>query len=192
MASLTHGYAFEQFSGSWWYTGKPGVLQSIGPQRVRHNWELNWTDAKEVHVVDTLNQFYQITIFLLALSVTERSMIKYQPCFGDLHLFSLLSVTYFKSLLVVYIFIFFTLPSLIEHLNYEMPLYEQNFLLRFFFVFWWLLSHKSLGFLGIFMIQVSPTCWGSASAESRDILRMNGIDEWKNDTGRPSFGEQGP
>ena len=39
-------------------------------------------------------------------------------------------ITYFKSLLVVYIFIFFTLPSLIEHLNYEMALYKQNFLLR--------------------------------------------------------------
>ena len=31
-------------SGSWWLTGKPGVLQSMGSQRVRHNWatELNW------------------------------------------------------------------------------------------------------------------------------------------------------
>ena len=30
-------------SGSWWWTGKPGVLQSMGSQRVRHNWvtELN-------------------------------------------------------------------------------------------------------------------------------------------------------
>ena len=30
-------------SGSWWWTGKPGVLQSKGPQRVRHDWatELN-------------------------------------------------------------------------------------------------------------------------------------------------------
>ena len=29
---------------SWWWTGKPGVLQSMGSQRVRHNWatELNW------------------------------------------------------------------------------------------------------------------------------------------------------
>ena len=33
-------------SGSWWWTGKPGVLQSVGLQRVRHNWvtELNWTE----------------------------------------------------------------------------------------------------------------------------------------------------
>ena len=31
-------------SGSWWWTGKPGVLQSMGSQRVRHGWatELNW------------------------------------------------------------------------------------------------------------------------------------------------------
>ena len=31
-------------SGSWWWTGKPGVLQSMGSQRVGYNWEteLNW------------------------------------------------------------------------------------------------------------------------------------------------------
>ena len=31
-------------SGSWWWTGRPGVLQSMGSQRVRHNWEteLKW------------------------------------------------------------------------------------------------------------------------------------------------------
>ena len=32
-------------SGSWWWTGKPDVLQSMGLQRVGHDWatELNWT-----------------------------------------------------------------------------------------------------------------------------------------------------
>ena len=31
-------------SGRWWWTGRPGVLQSMGSQRVGHNWatELNW------------------------------------------------------------------------------------------------------------------------------------------------------
>ena len=31
-------------SGKQWRTGKPGMLQSVGLQRVRHNWaiELNW------------------------------------------------------------------------------------------------------------------------------------------------------
>ena len=33
-------------SGSWWYTGRPGVWQSMGSKRVRHDGatELNWTD----------------------------------------------------------------------------------------------------------------------------------------------------
>ena len=32
-------------SGSWWWTGKLGMLQSLESQRVRHNWatELNWS-----------------------------------------------------------------------------------------------------------------------------------------------------
>ena len=28
----------------WWWTGKSGVLRSMGLQRVRHDWELNWTE----------------------------------------------------------------------------------------------------------------------------------------------------
>ena len=37
-------------SGSWWWTGRPGVLQSMGSQRVGHDWatELNWTDAEDL------------------------------------------------------------------------------------------------------------------------------------------------
>ena len=33
-------------SGSWWWTGMPGMLWFMGSQRVRHDWaaELNWTD----------------------------------------------------------------------------------------------------------------------------------------------------
>ena len=31
-------------SGSWWRTGRPGMLQSVGSQTVGHDWaELNWT-----------------------------------------------------------------------------------------------------------------------------------------------------
>ena len=33
-------------SGSWWWTGRPGVLQLMGSQRVGHDWvtELNGTE----------------------------------------------------------------------------------------------------------------------------------------------------
>ena len=35
-------------SGSWWWTGRSGVLRFIGSQRVRHDWvtELKWTELK--------------------------------------------------------------------------------------------------------------------------------------------------
>ena len=33
-------------SGSWWWAERPGVLQSMGSQKVKHDWatELNWTE----------------------------------------------------------------------------------------------------------------------------------------------------
>ena len=45
MASLTQWTWVWASSGSWWWTGKPGGLQSMGSQRVGHDWEtgLNWT-----------------------------------------------------------------------------------------------------------------------------------------------------
>ena len=48
MASLTRWTWVWVNAGSWWWTGRHGVLQSMGSQRVRHDWatELNWTDAK--------------------------------------------------------------------------------------------------------------------------------------------------
>ena len=35
-------------SGSWWWTGRPGMLWFMGLQRVGHSWvtELNWTELK--------------------------------------------------------------------------------------------------------------------------------------------------
>ena len=44
MASLTRWAWVWVNSGSWWWTGRPGMLQSVGSQRVRHDWatELNW------------------------------------------------------------------------------------------------------------------------------------------------------
>ena len=46
MASLTQLTWVWVNSGSWWWTGRPGMLQSLGSQRVRHDsvTELNWTE----------------------------------------------------------------------------------------------------------------------------------------------------
>ena len=46
MASLTRWTRVWVNSRSWWWTGRPGVLQFMGSQRVWHDWvtELNWTE----------------------------------------------------------------------------------------------------------------------------------------------------
>ena len=52
MASLTQWTWVCINSGSWWWTGRPGVLQSMGLQRVGHGWatELNWTQLPPNHL----------------------------------------------------------------------------------------------------------------------------------------------
>ena len=41
---ITHSQTWVWASfGSWWQTGKPGMLQSMGSQRVGHNWVTNTT-----------------------------------------------------------------------------------------------------------------------------------------------------
>ena len=53
IASLTRWTRVWAGSRSWWCTGKPGVLQSMGLQRVRHNWvtELNRSDCDLCEVI---------------------------------------------------------------------------------------------------------------------------------------------
>ena len=35
---------------SWWWTGKPGMLQSLGLLRVRHNWATELSEAGRQHL----------------------------------------------------------------------------------------------------------------------------------------------
>ena len=45
-------------SGSWWWTGRPGLLQSMELQRVRHDWvtELNWTEPTLVFLPEEFHR----------------------------------------------------------------------------------------------------------------------------------------
>ena len=47
LASLTQWTWVWASSGRWWRTGKPGVLPSMGLQRIRHHWatELTWISS---------------------------------------------------------------------------------------------------------------------------------------------------
>ena len=53
MASLTQWTWVWVDSGSWWWTGRPGVLWFMESQRVGHNWttELNWILAWNVPLI---------------------------------------------------------------------------------------------------------------------------------------------
>ena len=67
MASLTRCTWVWVNSRSWWWTGKPGVLQFLGLQRVRDDWatELNWTQLNGLVVF--------ATFFNFSLNLTIRS-----------------------------------------------------------------------------------------------------------------------
>ena len=53
MASPTRWTYVWVNSGSWWWTGRPGVLRFMGSQRVGHDWAtvLNWTELNASWVV---------------------------------------------------------------------------------------------------------------------------------------------
>ena len=76
MASLTQWTWVWGNSRSWWWTGRPGVLQSMGLQSVRHDWvtELNccWWASPGVQLVPAAGHSRQcvchqpISTFLLS------------------------------------------------------------------------------------------------------------------------------
>jgi len=53
VASLTQWTWFWVNSGRWWWTGRPGVLQFMGLQRVRHDWVTEWTELNGLVVFPT-------------------------------------------------------------------------------------------------------------------------------------------
>ena len=75
MASPTQRTWVWVSSGSWWWTGKPGVLQSMGSQRVGHDWatELNWLCIKclptQLQRTEGQSFFFFLIPFRLTVSV---------------------------------------------------------------------------------------------------------------------------
>ena len=65
--------------GSWWWTGRPGVLQSMGLQIVRHNrvTELNWTELNGPNIPGS----YAILLFTASDFASITSHIHNGCCF---------------------------------------------------------------------------------------------------------------
>ena len=76
MASLTQWTWVWVNSGSWWWTGKPGVLQSMASQRVGHNWVTKLTDWL-IHKY----LYIYLTYRLYAIRLNEVGIIYYTFAF---------------------------------------------------------------------------------------------------------------
>ena len=85
-------------SGSWWWTGRPGMLQFMGSQRVRHDWvtELNWNEMTLDPLRVTLSG--EILAQLLLQSQPGLRLAKQQPA-----TLKLLSVNITDSIEVIYV-----------------------------------------------------------------------------------------
>ena len=84
MASLTQWTWVWVNSGSWWRTGRPGVLKSIGSQRVRHDWatKLNWTEPINVSLTEFFAVRHQVPeLRFLAIQGTLKSLLRHSAFF---------------------------------------------------------------------------------------------------------------
>ena len=71
MASLTQWTWVQASSERWWRTGKPGMLQSMGLQRVRHDWVIEQQQQSRgmeeklegwywhIYTIDTMYKIYE-------------------------------------------------------------------------------------------------------------------------------------
>ena len=94
MASLTWWAWVWVSSGSWWWTGRPGMLQFMGSQRVRYDWvtELNWTNSKYNLMCGFKRSFVTISQWMSCTSRRAFSLFCYvtlkDKCRGAVHLYS--------------------------------------------------------------------------------------------------------
>ena len=92
MASSTWWTCVWASSGSWWWTGKSGMLQSMGSQRVGHDWatELNFHGYID-HVLKAENSSHSLLTLTLWFStimknlstLSEWSLVHYTKCYSE-------------------------------------------------------------------------------------------------------------
>ena len=52
-------------SGSWWWTGKPGMLQSMGLQRARYNWATELSKKRKLSLYQCQIRSYGVSIMAI-------------------------------------------------------------------------------------------------------------------------------
>ena len=85
MASPTQQIWVLLDSGSWWWTGRPGMLQFMRSQRVGHNWvtELNWTELNDTDNYDGVVTQLELDILKCKVKWTLGSITTNKASGGD-------------------------------------------------------------------------------------------------------------
>ena len=154
-------------SGCLWWTGRPGVLQFMGSQRVGQDWatELNWNEVLVSYLTDLQNQSSILTVCLLSPSVfshiTWRKSLLL--CFllpSAEYLRTMLFLTSYRSLsplfLIIIILLYYLSSTIIKSL-----------LNTYFKIF--LKNHNKLQYCMIYTkpeitYQTFVSCWPTAAA----------------------------
>ena len=93
MALLTRWAWVWANSGSWWWTGKPGMLQSMGSQRVDMTEQLNWTESSWLILCQELYSTSSVKLSAYLNQVGETHLLKQ---FSQQRLLSRHTVTRYK------------------------------------------------------------------------------------------------
>ena len=66
-------------SGSWWWTAKPGLLQSMGLQWVRHDWatQLNWWIDSVVEWIYRLIEYADLMMQYSSYNLNSRKPVNW-------------------------------------------------------------------------------------------------------------------
>ena len=78
MASLTQWTGVWVDSGSWWWTGRPGLLQFMGLQRVGHDWATE-LKLKYIPKISTTDLFFKIYFLEVQLIYNVYSYLQWLP-----------------------------------------------------------------------------------------------------------------
>ena len=176
MASLTRWTWVWVDSGSWWWTGSPGVLRFMGLQRVRHDWatELNLTTWK----ISTPNRIGFMKKFLNSLKASSFLFIYFVNV-------PLVMVWAVRVLAIWYsnLFTFLFHPSQYKHhknvmsiaqcLAYDPYYWNENYQMKFFF-----LNYCMWGSKWIFYIRHSKTAFVGNSIWHNRSVRFSEIILW--------------
>ena len=61
-------------SGNWWWTGRPGVLHSMGSQRVGHDWATDLNSNKEAHRNGIKIPYSDLPWLMIGLCLSVKSL----------------------------------------------------------------------------------------------------------------------